>query len=341
MRVATYNIEWFDHFFTDDNHLHPDDHELGSGRDATTVRERLAHLRTVLGALDADLIGIVEAPNTLKSGNKSTTACLERFAQVIGLRASKAAMGYISPGSQELAVLYDPNAVTVQHDPGGSNRVPAFDQPFEIDSDEDGIREIHQHYRPPFELKVTRSADGLTFHLMLVHLKSKGIFDSVDWVHWQRISERNRRKLFAQCLSVRGRVEEWQDADRGIVVMGDINDGPGMDMTEAQFNRSAVELLMGDIFEPDRLLVTHSGRPEWGRYGWEPASSNFTDQFTHQRVNVLIDHILVSRSLAVGGPAAHRVWNPYSDDGARGESEAVRTALKRASDHFPVTLDLA
>jgi endonuclease/exonuclease/phosphatase family metal-dependent hydrolase len=208
---------------------------------------------------------------------------------------------------------------------------------FEDDADGDGIKEIYRHYRPPLEAKVTRNDGGDGFGLLVVHTKSKGIFDNTDWIHWQRMSERNRRKLFAECRSIRRRVDEWLDDGRRLVVMGDVNDGPGMDMTESLFGRSAVEILLGEIFEPERLLKSYTGRPRWGAYGWEPSSASFRDSFTHDWVNVLIDHVLISQQIPVHGAAPHKVWNPWQLD----EATPIKTALLAASDHFPVTLDLA
>ncbi|MCH8218709.1 MAG: hypothetical protein IH892_18280 [Planctomycetes bacterium] len=54
--------------------------------------------------------------------------------------------------------------------------------------------------------------------------------------------------------------------------MGDVNDGPCMDIYEMRSGRSAVETIMGDLFRPDAVLRNNVGRPEFKRYGWEPAS---------------------------------------------------------------------
>ncbi len=118
--------------------------------------------------------------------------------------------------------------------------------------------------------------------------------------------------------------------------MGDLNDEPGMDYFEFAFAKSAVEIVIGDIFEPDTILRNHAGRPSWTDHGWRPASALFNDRLTEDDVNVLIDHILVSSGLRRAGEAAHQIWNPYDNDDAR----PFRNDLKRASDHFPVTLGI-
>lgn len=331
MRLMAYNIEWLDDHFNSDNSMKT---EAASQK----VFDALAQ---VLDTTDPDFIGITEAPNTTTTtGNRSTVAALEGFAAAKGLRQSKAMIGTPSGGRQEIAALYDPAVLTASHDPGGragSRKNPPFAETFQVDSDADGIREIYKHYRPPLELKLSRADGGADFWLMVVHAKSKGIFNATDRVHYERISERNRRKLFAECTSIRARVDEWLEKDRPTVVMGDINDGPGFDYYEGRFGRSAVELIMGDLFKPDEILRNYVGAPKFGRYGWEPSTARFRDLFTEQHVNALIDHILASAHLtAVGDPAA-RVWNPYQLD----EAGPLKRALLDASDHFPVTLDIA
>lgn len=329
LRLCSYNLEWFDDLFDHHNQMRTD----------SKSEARLAAVADVMRAIDADLTGIVEAPGTTASTGKSTVACLEGFAAYFGLRQSKALIGFPSRGRQEIAVLYDPEKVNAVHDPGGkrsSTKNPPFDKAFECDSDEDGIREIYRHYRPPLEVKVTKLGTGASFQLAVVHAKSKGIFSKNDLIHYQREELRNRRKLFAECSHIRKRIDEWLEDELSVVVMGDINDGPGMDVVEFRFARSAVETIMGEVFEPEMILKSWVGKPKWGRFGFEPSSARFTDRFTEDLVNVLIDHILVSLDIKVVERDPHCVWNPFQLENAK----RYKKELLAASDHFPVTLDL-
>ena len=323
--VCCWNIEWFDELF---------DAQNGLRGDAKSVA-RLAAIAEVLGKIDADLISIVEAPNTSR-GDRSTVACLEAFAVQFGLRANKAIIGFLSQGKQEIAALYDPARIDASHNPGGGKKGnPRFDSTFEFDTDDDRIREVYRFYRPPLELLVNAVGSSLSFELIIAHTKSKGIFSAADLVHWNLESQRNRRKLFAECSWIRRRVEERLDAGREVLVVGDINDGPGMDSSEAVFGKSAVEIIMGNLFDPQRILLSHIGKPKWTSKGWLPASTRFRDQFTGKTVNVLIDHALASQGLPVE-PDSHVVWNPSQHTPAG----VVRKSLKEASDHYPVVLKL-
>ena len=328
LRICSYNIEWFNHLFEANN-------SLKTGPDE---QKRLNAIKNVLQKIKPDFLGIVEAPNTTADGKQSTIKKLETFAQDAGLSARKAVTGFISAGTQEIAVLYDPDKLTVKHDPGGKAKTkknPPFDGDFYYDTDDDRIKEVYKHYRPPLEVSVTVGQDGKEFSVIVAHPKSKGIFDSMDMLHWERSSKRNRLKLYAECEWIRRRVDEWLDDSRHVVVMGDFNDGPGMDFYEFKHGRSAIELVMGDLFEPDRILRNHAGMPKWTSYGWKPSSARFKDRMTEDYVNVLIDHILVSAKLPIVD-GSYKIWNPFQDAVAK----TIRSDLLEASDHFPVTLDI-
>lgn len=329
-RIATYNIEWFDDHFNKDNTM----------KSSIKSQEKFNAVKDVLQLIGADLVTIVEAPNTTTTtGIQDTVTKLETFANWAGLSTKRAMIGFPSRGRQEIAVLYDPNKMTVTHDSGGrrdSRSNPPFDGEFFYDTDDDRIKETYRHYRPPLEARVELTG-GEVFYVMGVHTKSKGIFSSVDQVHLERQSRRNRLKLYAECAWIRRRVEEWLDDGLKFVVLGDINDGPGMDLYEMRYGRSAVEIVIGDLFQPDRILRSYVGRPNWTRYGWKPASARFKDRITETYVNVLIDHLLASPNLPTSGASPAKVWNPYEDNSLRQH----RSTLSASSDHFPLTLDLA
>jgi endonuclease/exonuclease/phosphatase family metal-dependent hydrolase len=329
MRVMAYNIEWFDDHFESDNSL----------KTTQASQKKFNGVASVISAVDPDIIGITEAPNTTTTtGERDTVRALETFASQHGLRQSKALMGFPSGGRQEIALLYDPNVVTATHDPGGiqgSVKNPRFNEPFQADSDGDKIYELYKHYRPPLEAKITRADGGDDFWLLVVHTKSKGIFSAMDRLNFDRTSERNRKKLFAECHSIRQRVDEWLKDQRKVIVMGDINDGPGFDYYESRFGKSAVELIIGDVFDRDAVLEYHLGKPKYGRYGWEPSTARFKDNYTGDLVNALIDHIIVSPDFITNNDNPTKVWNPYQLT----EAEPLKAQLHDASDHFPVTFD--
>jgi len=326
LRLCSYNIEWFDDLFTKNNHLKTDN--------AST--KRLEAIAAVLYEVNSDVVGVVEGPNHLIGGKKRAVKCLEAFASYYSLRTTKAMIGWPSAGRQEICLMYDASKVSVRHTPGGAGKKnPPFNKSLVFDTNDDRIKELYKFFRPPLEAEITDGETGKKIRVIVVHTKSKGIFSSSDYIHWERESNRNRRKLFAECSWVRKRVDEWLNAGHDVVVMGDINDGPGMDHYESFFGKSAVEIVMGNLYEPGRILLNHAGQPKWGKWGWEPSSTRFKDRITETQVNVLIDHIAVSQGLNVGGDG-HLIWNPYREDRAT----SIKGSLLEASDHFPVSIDV-
>ena len=75
-----------------------------------------------------------------------------------------------------------------------------------------------------------------------------------------RISIQNRRKQLAQCIWLRRRVDQHLAAGDNLIVLGDFNDGPGLDEYEKLFGRSGVEIVLGkeneeQLFDPHAHLV--------------------------------------------------------------------------------------
>ena len=331
IRIATWNIEHFNDYFNADNSL----------KSSKEAKEKFQNISNILNNhIKPDILAVVEAPNTANKGAQSGIKKLENFALEYGLTINKAIQGFPSAGKQELIVMYDPLKMKISHKPEGGKSPttdPKFNGEFHFDADDDKIKEIYTHYRPPFEAKVTLNG-GIEFWVMVVHAKSKGIFDSVEQVNLERLSIRNRLKLYAECAWIRRRIDSWLEKDRKIIVLGDMNDGPGMDEYELRYGKSAVEIIMGDIFNPLTLLLNHLGKPKYGRYGWEPASASFKDRITEDYINVLIDHILVSQNIDAKADTC-RVWNPWqakTDDPIK----KMKDEFRSASDHFPVSIDL-
>lgn len=101
LRLATYNVEWFNALFDDQGRMLAD--AAPSTRYKTSRGEQLGALGIVFTALDADGIVIIEAPDT--NGKRSTVTALETFARAHSLRARKALIGFPSETEQEIAFL--------------------------------------------------------------------------------------------------------------------------------------------------------------------------------------------------------------------------------------------
>ncbi|UTH45992.1 endonuclease/exonuclease/phosphatase family protein [Loktanella salsilacus] len=330
LRLATYNIEWFNNLFNDAGDLLDDLH--WSGRWGVTRRDQIAALGAVFTAMDADAIMVIEAPDT--SRRRSTQHSLEGFAKRFDLRANRVLTGFLNDTQQEIALMYDPRKMDAAHAPLGSKDVPQFDGSFSVDLDHDGRPEPVRWSKPPLEVTLTPHG-GQPISLIGVHAKSKAPHGADNPAHRLRINIENRRKQLAQCVWLRARVDQLLQQSQPVAVLGDFNDGPGLDEFETLFGRSSVEVVLGEVgtvpmFDPNARLALS------GRLAAQPASA----RFEHDGVflSVLLDYIMVSPDLAARAPR-WTIWHPF-DTPACYTNDALRDALLLASDHFPVTLDL-
>jgi predicted extracellular nuclease len=339
MRIATYNVEWFARLFDDHDRLHNDDG--WSSRWEITRRDQTAALCTVFNVLDADAIMVIEAPD---AGSKhSAVKALENFAAHAGIRARKAVMGFANDTQQEIALLYDPDVMTARHDPQGAQTgakgaqgTPRFDSVLNIDLDIDATEDRVVFSKPPLELAV-QTYSGFAFRMIGAHLKSKAPHGARNDAHAMQLAIANRRKQLAQAIWLRRRITAHLAEGTPLMLLGDLNDGPGLDAFENLFGRSSVEIILGT--GSDHLLYDpHAARALGQRLGAMPTTSRFWIRPEKRFLQALLDYIMLCPQLRARAPY-WRIWHPL-DDPDCWANPALRDALVTASDHFPVTIDI-
>ncbi|MGR3364354.1 MAG: endonuclease/exonuclease/phosphatase family protein [Maritimibacter harenae] len=340
VRIATYNTEWFDALFDDDGELLEDGG--WSGRHDVTRADQLTALAIVFTAMDADAVMIIEAPDDNR--RRSTVRALENFAHHYGLRARKALLGFWNATQQEIALLYNPDVFTARHDPRGEETgkkgirdAPRFDGVFRFDLDTDATPELVRWSKPPLEVALTLRETGREIRLIGVHAKSKAPHGAEAPEEVMRLAIENRRKQMAQCIWLRQRVDDHLMNGDSLIVLGDFNDGPGLDEYEKLFGRSGVEVVLGEdgraeLYDPHaRLAVSR-------RVGPMPVTARFWIHGEDRYLQALLDYVMVSRDLMEPRPR-WRIWHPFDDPVCYHTAE-LRHALLTASDHFPVSLDI-
>lgn len=339
MRLATYNIEWMDRLFDQDGVLLADDG--WSSRYNVTRAQQTEALGVVFKAMDADAVMIIEAPDHSKK--RDAALALENFAARFELRTRKAVIGFGNDTQQEIAMLYDPDAMTVQHDPHGEDmgeiggrNAPRFDGAFRIDLDVDEVEDLVQFSKPPLEVSIKTKA-GFDLHMIGAHLKSKAPHGAQNRDEVMRYSIANRRKQLAQAIWLRQRITYHLDLGTPLIVVGDMNDGPGLDEYENLFGRSSVEILLGGEGQP-QLFDPHARMALSRKLGAMPTTSRFFIRSEKRFLQALLDYIMVSSEIQESN-AAWRIWHPM-DDPECWTTPDLRDALVTASDHFPVTMDI-
>ena len=248
MRIATYNVEWFNSLF-DDQGIPLIDNGW-SGRQDVTRAAQWDAVGKVFQALDADAVMIIEAPD--QNRKRETVPALERFAEHFGLRARRAMIGFGNDTQQEIALLYDPDVISARHDPLGAVDVedayaaPRFDSSFQLDLNVDAAPDTVVFSKPPLEVALRHRESGKDLRLIGVHAKSKAPHGARGPAEVMRVAIENRRKQMAQCIWIRRRVDEHLSVGEPLIVLGDFNDGPGLDEYEKLFGRSGVEIVLGE-----------------------------------------------------------------------------------------------
>lgn len=341
LRIATYNVEWFSNLFDMRGRLLDD--TGWSARYNVTRADQLAALGTVFRAMDADAVMIIEAPD--ESRRRHSVKMLEAFAAHQGLRTRRALLGFPNETTQEIALLYDPDLLEARHDPIGDHAMhweggpaPRFDATYQIDLDIDAAPETVRFNKPPLEVEL-RSLGGRILRLIGVHAKSKAARGATDDAHEARLAIESRREQLAQCIWLRHRVVEHLKAGDSLIVLGDFNDGPGLDEYEQLFGRSGVEIVLGWDDPPElRLYDPHARMVLGRRLAALPATARFYLAEEGQFFSALLDYVMVSPDLRALG-ARWRIWHPFDDPGCYADP-GLSAALLAASDHFPVTVDL-
>lgn len=332
MRLATFNVEWFNALFADDGSLHNDD--AWSARWNVTRAAQTAALTTVFQAMDADAIMIIEAPDA--SRRRDSIFALEGFAQHAGLRANRAITGFENDTQQEIALLYAPDVLEAVHSPIEAPDAPRFDTSLAIDLDIDATPETVTFSKPPLELEMRAKATGAQWRMIGVHAKSKAPHGARNDTEALQMQVANRRKQLAQCIWIRRRVDQLLAMGQNVMVMGDFNDGPGLDRFETLFGRSGVEIVLGQ--GADALFDPHAAMILGQRIGVLPSSARFYLRDQERYFQALLDYIMVNGALRQHG-ARWRIMHPL-DDPICWQDKPLSDALLTASDHFPVVMDI-
>ena len=335
MRIATYNVEWFNNLFNNHGTLLRDSE--WSGRYNVTRGDQADALGAVFAAMDADAIMVIEAPDDNR--RRSGVTALKNFAAFYGLRTTEAVIGFSNDTQQEISLLFDPTLMAVQHDPIGDTSdpyAPRFDGRFMYDLDTDAAPEPVHWSKPPFEARLD-TASQVTVRLIGVHAKSKAPHGARNADEAMRISIENRRKQLAQCVWLRRRVDHHVEQGDHLIVLGDFNDGPGLDEYEKLFGRSGVEVVMGEgnrqcLYDPHARMALSQ------RVGAAPTTARFSVGKDQPYLNALLDYVMVSPTLMDKSPR-WTIWHPFDNPRCYADVP-LREALLTASDHFPVSLDI-
>lgn len=351
INFAVWNMEWMNDLFEDGQTFHPDDKPVRGpnpgSRDKPTVIERRESLAGAIDEMDLDVLVVVEGPN------KADELQLFFDTDVAGtwlcdVQPTKGSSQIVGIAVKTSSGKFADDALTRFHlgegQGGEAERISEATLPFFIDTDDDEIQELHKYERLPLYAQVNVN-DGTAFRVLGVHLKSKGIFDSLEWAKWWSKADANRKKIVAQCRQLRTQfldhyLVEEDTRDIPMVVCGDINDGPGMDASERRLNTSAVERLMGTVWKPrltlgNALFDSLDADDQHHIEVDEIYTTSFRDPLFGGFRKSWIDHVLYTNNQPFGWIRDGKVFRDFTGD-QPGKTRKIWSKYPHASDHQPV-----
>jgi len=309
--ICTYNVQHMNNMF-----------ELGAVKQNYVDRAEV--IATVIKRIDPHVLALSEAANADEEHQYFIDHFLDgRWSVVSGRsRGRQNLVYYIREPFQEVSVDDADN----------------YYDPWDSDVDNDSVTEHFRWERKPLEavFRIGNTPDAERIRFINVHAKSKGIFDVVDLARFDTISMGNRKKLIAQATRLRQRLNALRTGPDAlpVVVLGDMNDGPGLDPYERKLGKSFVETVMGSVFHPDQIfhnaLLHIPADDRWTADFQDPIVSH-PFGFSHR---VWIDHILVSPDLADSG-------SPFRLLPESGTIDSRDSVAREASDHFAVSCVLS
>ncbi|MBU3820988.1 hypothetical protein KO566_02860 [Flavobacteriaceae bacterium XHP0103] len=287
LKVTTWNVEWLDKLFDNTN---------------DKKQKRLEAIKKELLDINADIICILEGA---KGEDRMDAFCHDILdGQYVAIKAKDA--DYKLQGRQWIWFLVKPELA------GQASLLPTkiYDEfsesGWEVHYWGDFESTMHRHYRHPQVLVL--DWNGVRLEFIGLHTKSKFVQNGeADYKAggdrrnaFVREAIKARIKMTTEVANVRNYINTKfeQVPNPAIVVMGDLNDGPGKELIEQKYIFfDLLSNLQGDVFEASRFL-NHALFDFEGNLRWSVNFKDFIDE--NRDPHILLDHILFTQGLVNG-----------------------------------------
>jgi endonuclease/exonuclease/phosphatase family metal-dependent hydrolase len=339
MKIANWNIEWMNHWFTPDSEqpAFRRSDQIAGVSDVDALAGRVAN---VIKRMNPDVLTVQEGPSRHSE-----------MALFVGdyLDDSYVVLGPSGKDQQRLFTLVRKDGAATDPERVRTTGKIDFDKPWQVDIR--GNQELvdYDFTRVPLVVDVTDQASGRRTRVVNLHLKSKFVQQGEQM--WRDPAERPefvaqailaRRRISAEAMRVREYLDELLDPDgslsgaaleRSVVVCGDCNDGPGNDYFERLYlTHNLVAALGGNAFVP-QLMFRHGFIDKVRKEdNYTAIFDDFVDEIPNRKI--LLDHILLSPGLywdVESGLIEHAAYEAEIDAGA-----SARQRLP--SDHRPQSI---
>jgi endonuclease/exonuclease/phosphatase family metal-dependent hydrolase len=330
LKITSFNAEWMNDWFLSGTSTPKfktkfKDRESNKMIDTATVASKVANL---IGSINPDILAIQEGP----SEKKEMQLFIDTY---LGDQGYKCEIG--SDGSsQKIHLLYKEGKFA------SAKKVNAVYDAWEFDKDGDYDLENIKFTRTPLEMDFEvnssdRDSGEKRLKVISVHLKSPFVQNGQQM--WKNPDTRrfyiaealqSRRRTLTEATEIRKRIDSVLDKKPDIVILGDMNDGPGKEYFEKfLLGMDITGELLGNVYYPKNIFRTTL----------DP-DKDYTvifDDFVENEPNkkILLDRILISPSFISSPDAARVEHNAYDSQVTDPESREGRP-----SDHRPVSIDL-
>lgn len=338
LKLSTFNIEWMNRWF-EGGDVDKFKQTLSDGSKVDDICKRV---KDVILGMDPDILAIQEGP--------SSKGEMQLFIDKYLIDANGDPIYEFVQGidgrSQKIYQLYKPDKFTdvTAYDYVNGKRYAEW----QVDIDADGQLNDYEFTRTPLEVTYTINDKMLT--IIAMHTKSKYIHGGQAlWSNADTQLEfviqalQARRRISAEAMRTREAIDDIlvSDPERTVVVLGDMNDGPGRDFFEQKYlTHNLTDIILGSTFYPERMFTHALGDVS----GADRFTAIFDDFVTDENnKKLLLDHILYSPNANTtsgafqiktdSGKVDHQIFDNQTANlnGKRDE---------RPSDHKPISMIL-
>lgn len=326
LKVTSWNVEWLDKLFDNIDHK---------------KQKRIDAIKKEIFDIDADVICMLEG---LKGETKIDAFCTDvledNYVAVKALNED-----YKIKGRQWIWFLVK----TELRDKASLLPTKIYDEfscaSWDVHYWGDFETTKHRHYRHPQVLVL----EWQNTRLELIGLHTKSKFVQRGKSDWDAGGEKRKKfirdaikariKMTTEVANVRDYINTKfeQVANPAIMVMGDLNDGPGKEFFEKQYIFfDLLSNLQGDVFEAERFL-NHALFDFEDNLRWTVNFQDFID--ADRDPHILLDHILFTQSLVDGSlPIIIESKSGYIEHEVHDLVNANNPKYANTSDHKPVSV---
>lgn len=371
LKLTTLNAEWLEHSAgVDIGWLSPGQKLFPKPAPSLAeAKERMEALTTLVGEIDPDVLFVCEGVK----GAAHMRAFVEKHlpdyelishpadddslydidgTQWLWFMVRKSRLNELNPSLLNIATW---KAFVGDQEPGHKDGEWMVSIPKIVDNELlPNVRTPHDHFRHPQVLVL--EIGGKRVEIIGVHLKSKLVSKkprkrkpNEDFESYAKLkavalylaaSHIARAKLTTEATDIRYYIERRfeQEPDPSILVVGDVNDGPGKELLEREYLfHDLIGSLQGDVFFAERFL-NHALFDFPDHLRWTVQFDDLIDPDRPEEI--LLDHILFTQPLTGSGGGPLKV-PPKAGLVEHEIHERVASLLPgRLSDHRPVSVTL-